>query len=216
MLYQLSYSPKELDDLAALDCGYSSAVAKEADVYPFSPNVARVFRKNRSRLIVGTFVITIASACWTTSPAPPPITNTSSPRARAPVKPDVSEAELGVYDADGVFRPTNDVPLFAGSAFGWRIRIPCGGGPVTVDEELRLPAPGDWPADPSVLISQDLRSATLHYQTECRAGWIEKQWSVSPGDPPGVWTIHVTVDGFATKTFRASFHRDVPAPAPGP
>src|SRR3954469_879196 len=39
----LSYSPKELDDLATLRCGYSSAVLKEADVYPFSPNVARVF-----------------------------------------------------------------------------------------------------------------------------------------------------------------------------
>ena len=212
----LSYSPKELDDLAALDCGYTSAVAKEADVYPFSPNVARVFRKKRSRLIVGTFVITIGSGCWKSPTAPPPIEPTTAPRAKAPVKPDVTEGEVGVWDADGVFRPSDEVPLHAGSSFGWRIRIPCGAAPVTVDEELRLPAPGDWPADPDMHVSKDLRSVTLHFQTECRAGWIEKQWSVSAGDPPGVWVIRVTVDGFAPKTFHASFHPNVNDPASGP
>jgi hypothetical protein len=34
MLYQLSYSPKYLDDLALVSPGYSSAVQTEADVYP--------------------------------------------------------------------------------------------------------------------------------------------------------------------------------------
>lgn len=47
MLYQLSYSPKELDDLANGFCGYSSAVWAEADVYPIALIVARVFRKNK-------------------------------------------------------------------------------------------------------------------------------------------------------------------------
>lgn len=211
----LSYSPKELDDLATLDCGYTSAVAKEADVYPFSPNVARVFRKNRSRVIVGTFVITIAAGCWTSPAAPAPITNTTA-RAKVPVKPDVSEGEVGVWDQDGVFRPSDDVPLFAGSGFGWRIRIPCSDRPVTVDEELRLPAPGDWPEDPTMRVSPDQKSVSLHYQTECRAGWIEKQWSVSAGDPPGVWVIRVTVDGFATKTFHATFRQEVKVLPSGP
>ena len=216
MLYQLSYSPKELDNLAALNCGYSSAVAKEADVYPFSPNVARVFRKNRSRLIVGTLVITIASACWTTSPAPVPIASAVTPRAKVPVKPDVTFGELGVWDGDGGFRPSAEVPLHAGSTFGWRIRIPCPPRLVVVDEELRLPAPGDWGTDPDMHISADRKSVTLRYQLDCRDEWIEKRWSVSDGDPPGVWVIRVTVDGFAPKTFRASFRRDVLAPAPAP
>jgi len=212
----LSYSPKKLDNLAALNCGYSSAVAKEADVYPFSPNVARVFRKNRSRVIAAALVITIAGGCWTSRPAPAAITGTAPPRAKAPVKPEVAESQLGVWDADGVFRAADEVPLFAGSSFGWRIRVPCGERPVEVDEELHLPAPGDWPADPEMHVSDDRKSVTLRYQLDCRAGWLEKQWSVSPGDPPGRWVIKVTVDGFAPKTFRASFRRDVPAPAPGP
>ena len=216
MLYQLSYSPKELDNLAALNCGYSSAVAKEADVYPFSPNVARVFRKNRSRVIVATLVITIASACWSSRPAPAPIASSTAPRAKAPVKPEVTEGVLGIWDSDGVFRPTHDVPLHAGSTFGWRIRLPCGPRLVVVDEQLDLPEPGDWPADPEMHISSDRKRATLRYQTDCQAGWIEKRWSVSEGDPPGVWVIRVTAEGFATKTFRASFRRDVLAPAPGP
>jgi hypothetical protein len=191
-------------------------VAKEADVYPFSPKVARVFRKNRSRLIVGTLVITIASACWRSPPAPPPITNSVTPRAKAPVKPDVAEAEVGIWDSDGVFHQTDEVALYPGSPFGWRIRVPCTDGPVTVDEELRLPAPGDWPADPEMRISTDQRSATLRYQTECRAGWIEKQWSASAGDPPGVWIIRVTVEGFAATTLHADFHRNPGARPPGP
>ena len=216
MLYQLSYSPKELDDLAALRCGYSSAVLKEADVYPNRWNVARVFRKNRSRLIVGSLVITIGSGCWKSGPEPAPLTNAAAPRAKAPVKPDVTDAELGIWDADAVFQPTSDVPLYAGSTFGWRINIPCERGLVSVDEEMRLPAPGDWPADPELHVSPDQRTVTLHYQAECREGWIEKRWSVSAGDPPGLWVIRVSVEGFATKTFRASFRRDVMAPAPGP
>ena len=212
----LSYSPNKLDDLAALNCGYSSAVAKEADVYPFSPNVARVFRKKRSRLIVGTLVITIASGCWQSGRSPTPLTNPTAPRAKAPIKPDVTESDLGVWDRDGVFQPTMDIALYAGSTFGWRIHIPCERGLVTVDEELRLPAPGDWPADPEMHISADQRSVTLHYQAECREGWIEKRWSVSAGDPPGHWVMRVSVEGFATKTFHASFHQDVTPPAPGP
>jgi hypothetical protein len=124
--------------------------------------------------------------------------------------------ELGVWDDDRVFRATNEFPLHAGSTFGWRIRIPCGPRLVVVDEELHLPAAGDWPADPDMHISADRKSVSLRYQLDCRADWIEKQWSVSQGDPPGVWVIRVTVDGYAPKTFRASFRRDVLAPAPGP
>jgi hypothetical protein len=201
----LSYSPKELDDLAALLCGYSSAVAKEADVYPFSRNVARVFRKNRSMRVMAVFVITIAG-CWhSPSTPPPPLTNTELPRAVSPVLPDVTAAEVGIWDGDGVFHATHDIPLYPGSTFGWRINLPCKTGLVSVAEELHLPAPGDWPSDPEMDISADRTSVVLHYDAECRSGWIEKQWSVSPGDPPGAWSIRVTPDGFAAKTFRVTF-----------
>src|SRR5678815_3095768 len=48
MLYQLSYSPNELNDLAAFFDGYTLGCADEADVYPKHGNVARGQRKNRS------------------------------------------------------------------------------------------------------------------------------------------------------------------------
>src|SRR5690242_1439613 len=48
MLYQLSYSPNELDDLEAFFEGYTSAVRDEADVYPKRRNVARGQRKKAS------------------------------------------------------------------------------------------------------------------------------------------------------------------------
>src|SRR2546423_1302294 len=45
MLYQLSYSPKELGNLASDFCGYSCAVQTEADVYPNGLNTASTNRK---------------------------------------------------------------------------------------------------------------------------------------------------------------------------
>ena len=52
MLYQLSYSPNELDDLEAFFEGYTSAVRDEADVYPKRRNVARGQRKKARRRLV--------------------------------------------------------------------------------------------------------------------------------------------------------------------
>lgn len=210
----LSYSPKELDDLAALRCGYSSAVLKEADVYPKAWNVARVFRKNRRRVIATLFVITIGG-CWHSPPSPPaPPANAAPVRAHSPVLPDVAGGELGTWDVDGTFHPTFDIPLYAGSVFGWRLDLPCTTRMIEVDEELRLPAAGDWGEDPEMEISADGRTARIHYMAECHGGWIEKQWSVSAGDPPGVWAIRVTARGFAPKKLRAMFTRDLLAPAP--
>lgn len=83
-------------------------------------------------------------------------------------------------------------------------------------EELHLPAPGDWPADADMRISKDLKSASVRDELECLSGWIEKQWSVAANDPPGLWMIRVTPAGFAPKTFRVTFTRDVLAPPPGP
>src|SRR5438093_627649 len=49
MLYQLSYSPKELDNLASTFSRYSSAVRTEADVYPKLVNPASSNRKKEKR-----------------------------------------------------------------------------------------------------------------------------------------------------------------------
>lgn len=155
------------------------------------------------------WVVCIACGCWSNAPAREPIHN-EAPRVATPVLPGVLAAELGVFDADGVLHPTADIPLYAGSAFGWRIQIGCTSA-VEYREELRLPSPGDWGSDPDMTISAGGKLATIEATAACEAGWIEKIWSVSAGDPPGVWVIRVTPAGFAPHTFRVTFAAAVPA-----
>lgn len=111
---------------------------------------------------------------------------------------------------DGAIEAAREVPLYPGSTFGWRLGLGCTAA-VEVREELRLPAPGDWGTDPDLEISRDRRTARIASTVPCEGGSIEKLWSVSPHDPPGVWIIRVKARGFATQTFRARF---VPADPP--
>ena len=198
----LSYSPKELEHLDALICGYTSAVTKEADVYPFSWNVARVFRKN-SRLALLCLLI---AGCWRGAAAPPePPTNTTT-AAHRPDLPEVAAAEAGTWDRAGMFHVSDDVPLAPGQVFGWRLYLPCTTPRISYQEEMKLPAPGDWATDPDIQVSYDGRSVTVHGAADCTMdGWIEKRWSVAPGDPAGPWAIKVTAAGYAAKTFRVTF-----------
>jgi hypothetical protein len=178
-------------------------VTKEADVYPFSWNVARVFRKN-SRLA---YLCLLIAGCWSGAAAPPePPANTASPETRAPALPEVSSADVGTWDRDGVFNPTDEVPLAPGQNFGWRLYLPCTTPQVAYQEQMVLPAPGDWPTDPDVHVSYDGKAVTVRGTAECgTSGWIEKRWSLAAGDPAGMWTIKVTPAGYAPKTFRLRF-----------
>ena len=211
----LSYSPKELEYLATLRCGYSSAVLTEADVYLIAWNVARVCRKIRSvGLAPPSLPCTLAlvlGACWSSTPPPAPLRN-EAPRSTGPSDPEPLAAEFGTFDDLGVLEPAVEIPLFGGSAFGWRLQLGCTGA-VAVHEQLRLPTAGDWGGDPEMTISADGKVATVRSTVPCTDGWIEKIWTVSPGDPPGVWVVRVTVEGFAPQTFRASFQR-TPTPLP--
>lgn len=195
----LSYSPKKLEDLDDLRCGYTSAVTKEADVYPFSWNVARVFRKN-SRLALAWVLIT---GCWT-GPATLERAPAAASREISPALPEVRAAEVGTWDDAEGFHPAVDIPLVAGQAFGWRLDLGCTGW-VTYQEQLVLPAPGDWPSDPEMQVSLDGRSVTIRSSTICIDGWIEKRWSVAAEDPPGVWTWKVTAQGRAPRTLHVRF-----------
>jgi len=197
----LSYSPKELEDLDALLCGYTSAVTKEADVYPFSWNVARVFRKN-SRLALLPVVI---AGCWTGPAAPQASPEAPAPRVSAPALPDVRAAEVGTWDRAEVFHATDEVPLVAGQTFGWRLLLPCTRGWVDYEEQMHLPSPGDWPADPEIQVSLDGQSVTIRSSLICQDGWIEKRWSVAQNDPAGVWIWKITPHGYSPRTFRVTF-----------
>lgn len=156
-------------------------------------------------------ILVLFGACWS-SPAPrPPISN-EAPRVADPVLPDPLAAVFGTFDDLGTLIPGVEVPLFGGSTFGWRLDLGCTGD-VEVREQLRLPAPGDWGTDPDLTTSDDGRIAEVRAMVPCRDGWIEKIWSLSPGDPPGLWVVRVTAKGFAPQTFRATFTRS-PTPLP--
>jgi hypothetical protein len=177
-------------------------VTKEADVYPFSWNVARVLRKNR-RLALFCLLIT---GCWSSAATPPePPASTTSGRAAVPSLVEPRSSELGIWDRDGAFHATDDVPLAPGQVFGWRLDLPCTTPQVVYQEEMQLPAPGDWATDPDIRVSYDGKTVIVRSSAECSDGWIEKQWSVAAADPPGVWTLRITVAGYAPTTFRLRF-----------
>ena len=177
-------------------------MTKEADVYPFSRNVARVFRKN-SRLAR---LCLLTAGCWSgaaTAPAPP--ANTTFRSFAEPNLIEVRSSEVGIWDRSGVFRATHDVPLAPGQTFGWRLYLPCTTPEVMYEEEMKLPAPGDWAVDPNIHVSYDGKTVTMRGSAECSDGWIEKRWSVADADPPGVWTIRITPAGYTPTTFRLRF-----------
>jgi hypothetical protein len=155
------------------------------------------------------------AGCWS---APPPVAPIPA-RAAPPVvhrDPEPTTAEFGIVDDDGVLHPATEIPHYPGSAFGWRLQLGCE-HTVEVDEELRLPSPGDWSADPDIRVSANGKTARVHSEAACVDGWIENTWTVSAGDPPGAWSLRVTAAGFAPQTFRATFEpTEAPPPAPLP
>lgn len=190
-------------------------------MYLFPRNVARVFRFDLSPGRTGYildpvhlrwfFALLALPGCWSSAPpAERPV------RVAAPVSPRAPDlrvplsAEFGTVDDAGMLHPTAEIPLYPGSAFGWRIEIGCE-HTTKVDEELQLPARGDWGADPDLRVSKNGRVARTQSETICLDGWVDKTWTVSANDPPGPWKVTVTVDGFRPQVFYATF---VPAAAP--
>jgi len=177
-------------------------------VYPIAWNVARVFRKNRVLGLTGL----LATGCWAGPAAPQKAPSPPRPVAAQPVE--VLASEFGTVDDDGVVTPTSEIPLYDGSLFGWRIKLPHCEELVDVREELQLPDVGDWDRADGMSISKDRRTAIVHSATECHGGWIAKIWSVTTSDPPGEWALRVHVKGYAPVTFAATFTPPPPAPSP--
>ena len=182
----------------------------EADVYPIAWNEARVFRKNPVLALTVALLITPEIGCWSDAQRPPAA---PPPAARpAPAQPaEVAAAEFGTVNEDGVVTPATEIPLYDGSLFGWRIKIPGCEPLIEVREELTLPGPGDWERGEGMTISRDQQTAIVRSDAECHDGWVAKIWSVAAGDPPGDWVLRVTVKGYAPLTFAAAVN---PPPAP--
>lgn len=185
-------------------------------MYPIVWNVARVFRKLLSsdpalRATAALVVASLLGGCWTERPPRAPAVSAPPAAMPSPLREPLALV-FGMIDDAGRLEPAVEIPLFAGSAFGWRIQLGCT-GEVEVREEIHLPSPGDWGADPDMEISRDQRTAVVKGPRPCMDGWIERTWTVSAGDPPGPWVLRVTVAGFARQTLRAVFLRS-PTPAP--
>ena len=189
-------------------------------MYPIVWNVARVFRKLLSsdpalRANLALFGVALVAApcggCWTERVPVAPVASAPPAPVTGPLR-EPFALMFGVIDGAGRLEPAVEIPLFAGSAFGWRIQLGCS-GEVEVRDDIHLHSPGDWVADPDMQISRDQRTAVVKGPRACVDGWIERTWTVSAGDPPGPWVLRVTIAGYARQTLRAVFVRS-PTPAP--
>ncbi len=122
----------------------------------------------------------------------------------------VLSAEAGLFGPPGTepkqFTPSRTIPLKDGQVFGWKMSLQTGKTGVLVREELTLPSePNTW-GDPEPGLkrktSPDGRTATTEVWLEPKDGVIFHTWSVTQGDPKGIWLLRVWVDGQAERVFR--------------
>jgi hypothetical protein len=121
-----------------------------------------------------------------------------------------SAFEFGIWDQQGRFIETDEVPLRVGTVYGWRLRA-AADMPVAWREEFTLPeAPRSWggggsrvSADGRTAVTEGREAAVSEFPEAPVAGfgeaggWLDHQWSVIDGDPAGEATIRVTVEGGA-------------------
>ena len=126
----------------------------------------------------------------------------------------ILSAQAGLFGPPGTdatqFLPTTRVPLKDGQVFGWKMTVQTSLKSVLVLEEITLPQePATW-GDPEPDIkrktSADGRSAITELWLAPKDGVIFRTWSVTPGDPKGIWVIKVSVQGQAEKVFRLEAH----------
>ncbi len=121
----------------------------------------------------------------------------------------VVQAQAGLFgppDAAEAFTPSAVLPLRDGQEFGWRATLKTSKKIVRVLEELTLPSePRTW-GDPEPGLkrktSADGRTATTEFWLEPVDGVIANRWSVTAGDPKGIWTLRVRIEDQPERVFR--------------
>ena len=167
-----------------------------------------MFRKNPMLGLIGL----VLTGCWS---GPAAYQNAAPPARPVAARPaEVMASDFGTVNEDGVVTPATEIPLYDGSLFGWRVKLPRCEETVEVREELQLPDVGDWDRAEGMMISKDRRTAIVHSATECHDGWIAKIWSIAPSDPPGEWVLRVHVKGYSPLTFSATVAAPPPAASP--
>ena len=126
----------------------------------------------------------------------------------------ILSAQAGLFGEPGTettqFTQSATVPLKDGQAFGWRMSVQTASKRVLVREELTLPEePRTW-GDPEPDIKRkttsDGRTAITEVWLEPKDGFIFHTWTVTKGDPKGVWSLKVSVQGQAERIFRLQAH----------
>ena len=127
-----------------------------------------------------------------------------SPPSRSPSQGDKPKAVrsipyVSITGEDGKQRhyETNAIPLlFNRACFGWRMYL---GGPnrvVSLKEVLTTSQPAEQViAGPETEVSADKTQATTRMLETVQEGVLQRSWCIIPGDPPGTYTYHITIDG---------------------
>ena len=127
-----------------------------------------------------------------------------SPPSRSPSQGDKPKAVrsipyVSITGEDGKQRhyETNAIPLlFNRACFGWRMYL---GGPnrtVSLTEVLTTSQPAEQViAGPETEVSADKTQATTRMRELVQDGVLQRSWCIIPGDPPGTYTYHITIDG---------------------
>ena len=119
-------------------------------------------------------------------------------------------AEFGLVeqDADGTARikATDKIPLVAGQAYGWRLKLRTKREVVALREEFRLPvAPKSWNSsipEAEFRVSPDGRTGVTLADAVLVDGALMNAWTVVEGDPPGAHVIRLYLEGKLVRTFK--------------
>jgi hypothetical protein len=100
------------------------------------------------------------------------------------------------------FTPSTTVPLIENQSYGWGLRVDTKRSPLSVREELELPAaPKTWGPDvPGRTISEDGKTSSSTRSLTPDEGYLGYAWNVEIGDPEGNHVIRVFInDKFAAE-----------------
>ena len=113
----------------------------------------------------------------------------------------VTSVEFGRIDFDrargtSTFTPARELQMIPGVGYGWRMKVRTTRREISWTEKLALPsAPKSWGIPSNVKLSADRRRATTEGISVPKNGVIENAWIFADGDPPGVYTIDIEIDG---------------------